>query len=120
MEQENRVIREADGDPAQWRARVREGRAGGEVLSVALGYATLDGEAGRVAAVSLAVPVMVVGMAIGLLISIFQAMTQIQEQTLTFVPKIIAILVAILLLLPWSLEQMVDYTAKVVSKLIGA
>jgi flagellar biosynthetic protein FliQ len=65
----------------------------------------------------LSVPVMVVGMAIGLLISIFQAMTQIQEQTLTFVPKIIGILVAILILLPWSLEQMVDYTVRLIEEM---
>jgi flagellar biosynthesis protein FliQ len=62
----------------------------------------------------LAVPVMVVGMSIGLLVSVFQAMTQIQEQTLTFVPKIIGILVAILLLLPWSLRLMVDYTIRLI------
>lgn len=65
----------------------------------------------------LSVPVMMVGMAIGLLVSIFQAMTQIQEQTLTFVPKIIGILVAILLLLPWSLQQIVDYTVRLVREM---
>jgi flagellar biosynthetic protein FliQ len=65
----------------------------------------------------LSVPVMVVGMAIGLLISVFQAMTQIQEQTLTFVPKIIGILVAILLLLPWSLRLMLDYTIRLIQEM---
>ena len=63
----------------------------------------------------LAVPIMAVGMGIGLVISIFQAMTQIQEQTLTFVPKIIGILVAILLLMPWSLQWMVDYTLRIIA-----
>ena len=67
----------------------------------------------------LSVPIMVVGMAIGLIISIFQAMTQIQEQTLTFVPKIIGILVAILLLLPWSLQLMVDYTQRLIEQMPG-
>jgi len=56
-------------------------------------------------------------MAIGLVVSIFQAMTQIQEQTLTFVPKIIGILVAILVLLPWSLELMVDYTVRLIEEM---
>lgn len=65
----------------------------------------------------LSVPIMVVGMAIGLVVSIFQAMTQIQEQTLTFVPKIIGILVAILILLPWSLELMVDYTVRLIEEM---
>jgi flagellar biosynthetic protein FliQ len=65
----------------------------------------------------LSVPVMVVGMTIGLLISVFQAMTQIQEQTLTFVPKIIGILVAILLLLPWSLRLMLDYTIRLIQEM---
>lgn len=67
----------------------------------------------------LSVPIMVVGMAIGLVISIFQAMTQIQEQTLTFVPKIIGILVAIILLLPYSLQLMVDYTQRLIEQMPG-
>ncbi len=67
----------------------------------------------------LSVPIMVVGMAIGLIISIFQAMTQIQEQTLTFVPKIIAILVTIILLLPWSLQMMVTYTQRLIEQMPG-
>lgn len=67
----------------------------------------------------LSVPIMLVGMAIGLLISIFQAMTQIQEQTLTFVPKIIGILVAIILLLPWSLQIMADYTIRLIEQMPG-
>ncbi|MCG3198851.1 MAG: flagellar biosynthesis protein FliQ [Candidatus Omnitrophica bacterium] len=62
----------------------------------------------------LSVPVMLVAMIIGLVVSVFQAMTQIQEQTLTFVPKIIGILVAMLLLLPWSLQMIVEYTIRLV------
>ena len=67
----------------------------------------------------LSVPIMVMGMAIGLIISIFQAMTQIQEQTLTFVPKIIAILVTIIVLLPWSLQLMVTYTQRLIEQMPG-
>jgi len=44
-------------------------------------------------------------------------MTQIQEQTLTFVPKIIAILVALLLVMPWSLQQIMDYTIRLVEEM---
>jgi flagellar biosynthetic protein FliQ len=65
----------------------------------------------------LSVPIMLVGMIIGLVVSIFQAMTQIQEQTLTFVPKIIGILVAMLLMLPWGLQMMVDYTIRLMEEL---
>lgn len=52
----------------------------------------------------LSAPVMIVSVVIGLLISIFQTITQIQESTLTFVPKIIAGIVTIVILLPWMLS----------------
>jgi flagellar biosynthesis protein FliQ len=67
----------------------------------------------------LSVPVMLVGMIIGLVVSVFQAMTQIQEQTLTFVPKIIGILVALLLVMPWSLQQLMDYTIRLIEEMPG-
>ena len=67
----------------------------------------------------LSVPIMTVGMIIGLAISIFQAMTQIQEQTLTFVPKIVGILLAIIVLLPWSLQLMTDYTQRLIERMPG-
>ena len=49
-------------------------------------------------------PILLVGMAVGLIISIFQTVTQIQESTLTFVPKIIAGILALLVLLPWLIS----------------
>ncbi len=55
-------------------------------------------------------PMLLIGMAIGLIIAIFQATTSIQEQTLTFVPKIAAILLGLVLLGRWLLESMVQYT----------
>ncbi|MBN1828904.1 MAG: flagellar biosynthesis protein FliQ [Deltaproteobacteria bacterium] len=58
----------------------------------------------------LAAPMLVVGLIVGLAISIFQAVTQIQEMTLTFVPKIIAVLLALVVALPWMMQLMVDYT----------
>lgn len=51
-------------------------------------------------------PVLLIGMTVGLVISIFQATTSIQEQTLTFVPKIIAIFLAIVFFGPWMLSSM--------------
>ncbi|PZE22440.1 flagellar biosynthesis protein FliQ [Paenibacillus xerothermodurans] len=55
-------------------------------------------------------PMLVIGLVVGLIISIFQATTQIQEQTLAFVPKIVAVLLAILFFGPWILTTLVDYT----------
>jgi flagellar biosynthesis protein FliQ len=52
-----------------------------------------------------------VGLAVGLLVSIFQAVTQIQEQTLAFIPKIVALAAVLLLLGPWMLNQLLAYTA---------
>ncbi|HEU17893.1 MAG TPA: flagellar biosynthesis protein FliQ [Deltaproteobacteria bacterium] len=58
----------------------------------------------------LSAPMLIVGLAVGLIISIFQAVTQIQEMTLTFVPKIIAVLVAMLVALPWMVNLITTYT----------
>ena len=52
----------------------------------------------------LSTPILVVSMVVGLLISIFQAVTQIQESTITFVPKIIAGILTMIILLPWMLN----------------
>ncbi len=57
-----------------------------------------------------AAPMLLVGMLLGLLVSIFQAATQINEQTLTFVPKIIAVFVTLLLVGPWIVQVMVTFT----------
>lgn len=58
-------------------------------------------------------PVLVAGMVVGLLISVFQAVTQIQEMTLTFVPKIIAVFLVLLGLAPWMMELMMKYTSDI-------
>ncbi|HET98332.1 MAG TPA: flagellar biosynthesis protein FliQ [Desulfurivibrio alkaliphilus] len=58
----------------------------------------------------LAGPILGVGMAVGLIIALFQAVTQIQEMTLTFVPKIFAVLLTVLFLSGWMISLMVDYT----------
>lgn len=55
-------------------------------------------------------PVLVVAVAVGLLISILQAVTQLQDQTISFVPKIIAMMVAMLYVLPWAVDRMVEYS----------
>jgi len=58
----------------------------------------------------LAGPVLGAGLAAGLTVSIFQAVTQINEMTLTFIPKIVAVVVCLALLLPWMLQQLMSFT----------
>ena len=55
-------------------------------------------------------PLLLFALIVGLLISIFQAVTQIQEMTLTFVPKILAVALALLLFLPWMINMATDFT----------
>ena len=55
-------------------------------------------------------PMLMFGLIIGLIISIFQAVTQINEMTLTFVPKILAVAVALLVFLPWMISMLTDFT----------
>jgi flagellar biosynthetic protein FliQ len=62
-------------------------------------------------------PMLLAGLVIGLLVSVFQATTQIQEQTLAFVPKIIGVLVAMLLFGPWILTSLVDFTFNILNNL---
>ena len=61
-------------------------------------------------AVKLAFPMLAVGILVGLGISILQAATQIQEQTLSFVPKMFVVVVVLILIMPWLLTVLVEYT----------
>ncbi|OGC21224.1 flagellar biosynthetic protein FliQ [candidate division WOR-1 bacterium RIFOXYB2_FULL_42_35] len=55
-------------------------------------------------------PIVGVGLIVGFMVSLFQAVTQIQEQTLTFVPKVIAVLAMVALMSPWIISLLVDFT----------
>jgi len=57
-----------------------------------------------------AAPVLIVGLLVGVLISLFQAVTQVQEMTLVFVPKIVACLIALVAALPWMINILVSFT----------
>jgi flagellar biosynthesis protein FliQ len=73
-------------------------------------------------ALKVAGPMLVVGLVIGIVVSLFQAVTQIQEQSLSFIPKIVAVGVLIMLLGPWMLTQIVDWTTNLymsIPQLIG-
>ena len=77
---------------------------------MSLGYAVEIMRSGVLQVLIIAAPVLLIGMGVGLIISIFQATTSIQEQTLTFVPKIAAILLAIFLFGNWMLTTLQTYT----------
>jgi len=55
-------------------------------------------------------PMLLIALGVGLLVSIFQAMTQIQEQTLAFIPKILAVFLSIIIFGPWMLTLLLDFT----------
>jgi len=57
-------------------------------------------------------PMLTFGLIVGLVISVFQAVTQIHEMTLTFIPKIVAVALALLLFLPWMINLLVDFTTR--------
>jgi len=68
-------------------------------------------------ALSLAAPILVTAMVIGLAVSLFQAVTTIHEQTLSFVPKALAVVGVMLLLLPWIVRSLVEFATAVIEKM---
>ncbi|HWL26877.1 MAG TPA: flagellar biosynthesis protein FliQ [Ureibacillus sp.] len=62
-------------------------------------------------------PLLLIALVVGLIVSIFQATTSIQEQTLAFVPKIIAVLVAIIFFGPWMISQLTSYVYDILNNL---
>src|SRR5450432_53994 len=64
-------------------------------------------------------PLMIVGLVVGVVVSLFQALTQIQEQTLVFVPKILAIFVTLLLALPFMADALHSHMMRISSRIIG-
>ena len=67
--------------------------------------------------VKIAAPTMLVGLAVGLVVALFQALTQIQEQTLVFVPKIVAVFAALLLFLPFMGDALAGYMGRVAARI---
>ncbi|MFD2682817.1 flagellar biosynthesis protein FliQ [Bacillus seohaeanensis] len=62
-------------------------------------------------------PLLLLALIVGLLVSIFQATTQIQEQTLAFIPKIVAVLIGIVFFGPWMLSKLITYSSQIFSDL---
>ncbi len=67
--------------------------------------------------IKVSLPVMLVALAVGLIISLFQALTQIQEMTLTFVPKIVAIFLSLLLFMPYMFEMLNTFTLELFERI---
>jgi flagellar biosynthetic protein FliQ len=68
-------------------------------------------------ALAIAAPVLIVAMIVGLAVSLFQTVTTIHEQTLTFVPKALAVIGVLLLLLPWIMRSLIEFTTAVIQKM---
>ena len=68
-------------------------------------------------ALAIAAPLLCTAMVIGLAVSLFQAVTTIHEQTLAFVPKALAVIGVLLLLLPWIVRSLTEFTTAVIQKL---
>jgi flagellar biosynthetic protein FliQ len=64
-------------------------------------------------------PILLMALVVGLLISLFQALTQIQEMTLTFVPKILVIFLSMLLFMPFMLSTMTAFTERMADRIVG-
>ena len=68
--------------------------------------------------ISLAAPMLLAGLAVGLLVSIFQAATSINEMTLTFIPKMLAVAIALIFFFPWMMQTMVVFTQNLFENIV--
>lgn len=71
------------------------------------------------AAVQIAAPLLIITMLVGLLVNVLQVVTQIQEVSLSFVPKILSVVVILVVFGPWMLRKLVNYSASVISSIPG-
>ncbi len=67
--------------------------------------------------ISISMPMLGLGLIVGLAVSIFQAVTSIQEMTLTFVPKIIAVFLGLLFFAPWMIDKMTTFTRHIIENI---
>ena len=87
-----------------------------ELVVIDIGRSTL------LTAIKIVSPALIVGMSVGIMVSLFQAVTSLQEQTMTLVPKILAVALTLVLLLPWILETLVDFARTMITMMadVGA
>jgi len=69
--------------------------------------------------IKISIPILLVSILVGLVISIFQAATQVNEQTLTFVPKLIAVSLVLIALGPWMLNTLADFMQRLLSEMLN-
>ncbi|MEW6426836.1 MAG: flagellar biosynthesis protein FliQ [Thermodesulfobacteriota bacterium] len=75
------------------------------------------GEQAITLSLMLSAPPLIVGMVVGLLIALFQATTQIQEMTLTFVPKIVAVMLSMIFFASWMMVKITDFTSDLITSI---
>ncbi len=68
-------------------------------------------------AVIIGAPILLVGIVVALVVGLLQALTQIQDQTLSFVPKIVAMIAAVAVCLPWLIQRMVEYSESLITNI---
>ncbi|MEF3254797.1 MAG: flagellar biosynthesis protein FliQ [Deferribacterales bacterium] len=68
-------------------------------------------------ALLIAAPMLIFGLVAGLVVSIFQAVTQIQEMTLSFIPKILAVILALVIFFPWMMDLMISFTLNLLNNI---
>lgn len=68
-------------------------------------------------AVTVGAPILLVGIVVALVVGLLQALTQIQDQTLSFVPKIVAMIAAVAVCLPWLIQRMVEYSESLITNI---
>ena len=81
------------------------------------GYAIQLGQDSLMTVLYVAGPLLIVALVVGLGVSIFQAVTQVHEMTLTFIPKILAVAAVLMFMLPWMIRKMVDFTVGILSSI---
>lgn len=64
-------------------------------------------------------PMLLVGLVVGLAISVFQTLTHIQEMTLTFIPKIVAVFGSMVIFMPWMLRELTEFTQRIMDKIVA-
>ena len=74
---------------------------------------------GMLVMLKISAPPLLAGLAVGLIVSLFQAVTQIQEQTLTFVPKVLIVFLTLLLFLPFMMHTLMDFTHGVMDRMVA-
>jgi flagellar biosynthetic protein FliQ len=88
------------------------GNTHGRVRNMSLDQATDLIRQTLIMALVISSPMLLIGLVVGVVVSLLQAVTQIQEQTLTFVPKIVAMIASAILLMPWIGHRLMDYTSQ--------